>query len=83
MMPVCPLLPEGVEVGPQIPIKSKCLCRAHEGRTMPLWEQTQTADAVRRQLDGVLNADMILFTYRCPDCKQKVVLSLGILFGME
>lgn len=83
MEPVCPLLPDGLAVGPQIPVKSACLCRSRQGRTMPLWEQTQTADAVRRQLQGVLQPDMILFTYRCPDCKRKVVMSLGTLFGLE
>ena len=79
---VCEQLPAGTEVGPQVPLKALCGCKSGSGRTMPLWKQTATADAVGRQLRDVLIPDMVLLTYRCPECRQQVVITLDTLFNL-
>lgn len=77
------VLQMGESVGTQVALKAECACSPDgRPRRLPIWIQAQTANAIGRQLIGVLRSDLVVLTYKCK-CGRKVAVTIEDLFEMQ
>ena len=64
--------------GPTVPIRTRCGCGG--SKTLPVWLVSDTLVTLRRLLDGALDPDQPVMTYRCRVCKEIVVLTAADVY---